>query len=287
MAHDMVRRGISVALAAAALFLGSCASRPDLVWTEDGRQFGKASWYDDHGDRTANGERFNMNAYTAAHPSLALNSLVEVTNLRNGKTVTVRINDRLPTYHERVIDLSVAAFRKLDSLERGLMDVELRVIRYGNNRYVKTEATAPDGKLYLASASPRKEPVAAAPAPPVAKEPPKPATEAKAAPAAAKPAAPAKSAAASKPSASAKAKAVTKPAAQVKAPAATAAKASAKSTKPAAKPASSTPKEAPKAAPKPTNVTWESEEAAPDEWPVERSEFEQAELETTRSEARL
>lgn len=150
---------LALASAGAVLLFGSCAgSRPDLVWTEDGRQYGKASWYDDHGDRTANGELFNMNAYTAAHPSLALNSLVEVKNLRTGQTITVRINDRLPTYHERVIDLSAAAFKKLDHLGRGLMDVELRVIRYGNNRYVKTEAAAPDGKLYLRGSSTRKAP---------------------------------------------------------------------------------------------------------------------------------
>ena len=148
---------LALASAGAILFLGSCAgSRPDLVWTEDGRQYGKASWYDDLGDRTANGERFNMNAYTAAHPSLALNSLVEVKNLRTGGTITVRINDRLPSYHERVIDLSVAAFKKLDNLQRGLMDVELRVIRYGNNRYVKTDTAAPNGKLYLPGSSTRK-----------------------------------------------------------------------------------------------------------------------------------
>lgn len=155
--QGLLRWGAAGALVAAALFLGSCAgSRPDLVWTEDGRQYGKASWYNDHGDRTANGERFNMNALTAAHPSLALNSLVEVKNVHNGRTITVRINDRLPTYHERVIDLSAAAFQKLDHLGRGLMDVELRVIRYGNNRYVKTDATAPNGKLYLPGSATRK-----------------------------------------------------------------------------------------------------------------------------------
>lgn len=159
--QKLIRWSASVALAGGALFLDGCASRPDLVWTENGRQYGKASWYDDHGDRTANGERFNMHAHTAAHPSLALNSLVEVTNLRNGKTITVRINDRLPSYHERVIDLSVAAFRKLDDLDRGLLDVELRVIRYGNNRYAKTEAAAPSGQLYLAGSSARKAPAKA------------------------------------------------------------------------------------------------------------------------------
>ncbi len=135
--------------------LSSCAttnSRPDLVWTEDGHQRGKASWYDDHGERTANGEIYNMYAMTAAHPSLALNSVVEVTNLRNGKKIKVRVNDRLPPIHEnRVIDLSQAAFRQLAYLGSGLIDVELRVIKYGNNQYEKLNRAAPDGKMHLAS----------------------------------------------------------------------------------------------------------------------------------------
>ena len=132
-------------------FLVSCAtSRPDLVWNENGLQHGKASWYDDHGDRTANGEIFNMYALTAAHPSLALNSIVEVANLQNGKKVTVRVNDRLPPIHEgRVIDLSKAAFRQLSPLQAGLIEVELRVIRYGNNQYQKANRSAPSGKMFL------------------------------------------------------------------------------------------------------------------------------------------
>jgi rare lipoprotein A (peptidoglycan hydrolase) len=141
------------------LLLSSCASsRPDLVWSEDGRQFGKASWYDDHGDRTANGELYNMHALTAAHPSVALNSLVEVTNLGNGKSVTVRVNDRLPPIHEgRVIDLSKAAFAKLANHNVGLIEVEVRVIRYGNNKYVKVDRSAPSGKIYLATSNPSRK----------------------------------------------------------------------------------------------------------------------------------
>jgi rare lipoprotein A len=146
-------------LALSALFLNSCASsRPDLVWSEDGRQFGKASWYDDHGDRTANGELFNMYALTAAHPSIALNSLVEVTNMDNGKSVTVRVNDRLPPIHEgRVIDLSKAAFAKLANHNVGVIDVEVRVVQYGNNKYVKVNRSAPSGKMYLATSNPARK----------------------------------------------------------------------------------------------------------------------------------
>lgn len=149
--------GLGLAMAGAAL-LPSCAnSRADLAWSEDGRQFGKASWYDDHGGRTANGEIYNMHALTAAHPSLALNSIVEVTNLGNGHTVQVRINDRLPPIHRdgRVIDLSTAAFKKLDRLHVGLLDVEVRVIKYGNNKYQRTNASASAGRMYLPQPKPK------------------------------------------------------------------------------------------------------------------------------------
>ncbi len=142
---------VSLVAVSFVLLLSSCEnSRPDRVWRDDGSQVGKASWYDDQGDRTANGEIYNMNALTAAHPSLALNTVVEVTNLKNGKSVKVRVNDRLPPIHDgRVIDLSKAAFRQVASLSDGVIDVELRVVRYGNNRYVKVETAAPTGKMYL------------------------------------------------------------------------------------------------------------------------------------------
>ena len=69
---------------------------------------GIASWYGSkfHGRPTANGEIFNMNHVTAAHPTLPLPSMVRVTNLENGRTLTVRINDRGPFAHGRILDLS-------------------------------------------------------------------------------------------------------------------------------------------------------------------------------------
>ena len=74
-------------------------------------QTGAASWYGPgfHGKRTANGERFNTNALTAAHKTLPFGTEVRVTNERTGKSVVVRINDRGPYAHGRVIDLSKAA----------------------------------------------------------------------------------------------------------------------------------------------------------------------------------
>ena len=78
-------------------------------------QSGGASWYGPgfHGRRTANGERFNTHALTAAHRSLPFGSRVQVTNERTGRSVVVRINDRGPFVGGRVIDLSQAAARSL------------------------------------------------------------------------------------------------------------------------------------------------------------------------------
>ena len=74
-----------------------------------------ASWYGPrfHGKKTANGERFNMYAMTAAHKTLPLSSYAEVTNLKNHRRVIVRINDRGPFHGKRAIDLSYAAAKEL------------------------------------------------------------------------------------------------------------------------------------------------------------------------------
>jgi len=74
-----------------------------------------ASWYgaDFHGKRTANGERFDMYAMTAAHRTLPLSSYAEVTNLKNHRSVIVRINDRGPFHGKRALDLSYAAAKEL------------------------------------------------------------------------------------------------------------------------------------------------------------------------------
>jgi rare lipoprotein A len=98
-------------------------------------QKGIASYYAEqfHGKTTANGERFNMYAETAAHQHIAFGSLVEVTNLKNNKTIVVRINDRGPYVKGRIIDLSKAAAQKLDMVYDGITEVQLRVIRVGNH----------------------------------------------------------------------------------------------------------------------------------------------------------
>jgi rare lipoprotein A len=76
---------------------------------------GIASWYGPrfHGKKTANGERFNMYAMTAAHKTLPLSSYVQVTNLKNHRSIVVRINDRGPYHGKRAIDLSYAAAKEL------------------------------------------------------------------------------------------------------------------------------------------------------------------------------
>ncbi len=94
------------------------------------RERGIASWYGKkfHGRRTSSGEIYDMFAMTAAHKSLPLPSYVEVTNLGNGRSVVVRVNDRGPFHQNRIIDLSYAAARKLGVVGGGTAPVEVRAI---------------------------------------------------------------------------------------------------------------------------------------------------------------
>jgi rare lipoprotein A len=89
---------------------------------------GTASYYagDFHGRRTANGEIFDMSALSAAHPTLPLPSLVYVTNMENGRTLLLRVNDRGPYVNNRVIDVSRAAARYLGFETRGTARVRVR-----------------------------------------------------------------------------------------------------------------------------------------------------------------
>jgi rare lipoprotein A len=88
---------------------------------------GVASWYgeDYHGGYTANGEVYDMEALPAAHPTLPLPSLVQVTNLANGRTLVLRVNDRGPFVDDRLIDLSQAAARALGFERQGLAQVQV------------------------------------------------------------------------------------------------------------------------------------------------------------------
>ncbi|QQX79293.1 septal ring lytic transglycosylase RlpA family protein [Shewanella sp. KX20019] len=95
---------------------------------------GIASWYGAkfHGHLTSNGETYDMYSMSAAHKSLPLPSYVRVTNLKNDKTVIVRVNDRGPFHEDRLIDLSYAAAHRLDMLKTGTANVSLEVIYIAN-----------------------------------------------------------------------------------------------------------------------------------------------------------
>jgi len=94
------------------------------------RQQGTASWYGPgfHGRKTANGERFNSQALTAAHRYLPFGTQVRVTNLNNGRSVIVRINDRGPFIGNRIIDLSAGAARSIGMISSGLAPVRLDIL---------------------------------------------------------------------------------------------------------------------------------------------------------------
>lgn len=103
------------------------------------KERGIASWYGNkfHGRKTSNGEIYDMYAMTAAHKTLPIPSYLEVTNLKNGKKVIVRVNDRGPFHENRIIDLSYAAASKLGIAQAGTGQVEIRAIEPGE------PATAP------------------------------------------------------------------------------------------------------------------------------------------------
>jgi rare lipoprotein A len=94
-------------------------------------QIGTASWYGEYfvGKPTASGEDFDMYDMTAAHPTLPLGSYVRVTNLRNGRVVVVKVNDRGPVVPGRIIDLSYGAAQVLQFELRGLQRVRLDLVK--------------------------------------------------------------------------------------------------------------------------------------------------------------
>ncbi len=120
---------ISAACVAALAFLGiSCARRQ--VLSPGTVQTGQASWYghDFHGKTTSSREVYNMYDMTAAHRTLPFETRVMVTNLTNGKSVIVRINDRGPFIEGRIIDLSYAAAQMLDMVDAGIVPVKIEVL---------------------------------------------------------------------------------------------------------------------------------------------------------------
>ena len=132
------KTGYAVVPLVSCLLLSACSALPkgELSLDLGIKDRGVASWYgkEFHGKLAANGEVFDMTAYTAAHRKLPLGSLVRVVNLTNGKSVQVRINDRGPYVTGRMLDLSQAAARELGMLEAGTSAVQIEVI--GNHRPV-------------------------------------------------------------------------------------------------------------------------------------------------------
>ena len=100
-------------------------------------KLGYASWYGHpyHGRRTSNGETYDMNTLTAAHRTLAFDTIVKVNNLDNGRDVTVRINDRGPFVKDRIIDLSYAAAKQIEMVGPGTAKVSLEVLKMVRNPY--------------------------------------------------------------------------------------------------------------------------------------------------------
>lgn len=124
----VVRHGCS-----SALFLFACSSvpkhsPPELVgFTETGEASFYANKYQFR--KTASGERFNQLASTAAHKSLPFGTQVKVTNLNNGKSTVVKINDRGPFIDGRIIDLTSSTFSRIGNTSSGVIPVEIEVIR--------------------------------------------------------------------------------------------------------------------------------------------------------------
>ncbi len=124
---------------------------------------GIASWYGDdfHGKPTANGEIFDKDRISAAHPTLPLPSRVRVTNLENGRSIELRVNDRGPFVGDRLIDLSQAAAKELGFADRGLARVRVQFLALDEAR-----GTPPEPTVRLARAEPaRPEPVPSQPGP--------------------------------------------------------------------------------------------------------------------------
>lgn len=111
------------------ILLSSCAGME--YFPSGDVQKGLASWYgaDFHGKRTSNKEIYNMYAMTAAHKTLPFGTYVKVTNLENGRSVVVRINDRGPFVKGRIIDLSYAAAKKLGMSNTGVVPVKIKVLK--------------------------------------------------------------------------------------------------------------------------------------------------------------
>jgi len=124
-------------------------STPFFAFAEVYKTGVTASYYaeDFHGKKTSNGERFNMNDLTCAHKSLPFNTILKVTNLSNGKSVQVRVNDRGPFVASREIDLSKAAAVKLGMIGTGTAKVKLEIVKKGPDTKLSQQTAASAAKI--------------------------------------------------------------------------------------------------------------------------------------------
>src|SRR5712671_3842320 len=136
--------------------------RPRVDYGYD--ETGLASWYGEafDGKATANGEIFNLNELSAAHKTLPLPSVVEVSNLRNGRTLRLRVNDRGPYVDSRIIDLSRRAAQLLGFEMAGTTPVRVRILKNESIEVAEAAMRGQAGRVQLA-AVPRSSPVMAAP----------------------------------------------------------------------------------------------------------------------------
>jgi rare lipoprotein A len=126
-----VRQVKAAGLLVIGLVLAACGGAPRHAESVHGVahvQRGMASWYGES-QMTASGERFDKHAMTAAHRTLPFGTHVRVTNLDNGRSVVVRINDRGPYGHGRIIDLSEAAARRLGMITAGVVPVRIEIVK--------------------------------------------------------------------------------------------------------------------------------------------------------------
>lgn len=142
MREKIFRLTTFVPLAAAALVLGGCAAKQGIIVEPDKPQVvydatpvtvlhGKASYYYGRwiGRKTANGEIYRATDVTAAHKTLPFNTMVRVTNLKNGKSVIVRINNRGPFIKGRILDLSLVAAQRIEMTKAGVVPVKAEILK--------------------------------------------------------------------------------------------------------------------------------------------------------------
>ena len=118
-------------LAITLLALAGCASaQVNSRASKQYQQIGLASFYAHkfHGRATASGEVYDMNKFTAAHPNLPFGTLVRVTNLKNKKSVVLKVNDRGPVSKKRIIDVSYKAAQELNFIREGIVKVRLEIV---------------------------------------------------------------------------------------------------------------------------------------------------------------